>query len=810
MMQEPLPARTPPPLLRSLVALLALVGATAPAQAAGDPADRTGSPHFRVLSDDRGAAEHLPLESTRAEVDVAGVVARVHVEQVYKNDGATPLEAIYVFPGSTRAAIFKMEMKIGERRLSAKIERKDAARRLYETARDAGKTASLLEQHRPNVFQMNVANIMPGDRIEVSLDYTELLVPTDGVYELVYPTVVGPRYVGDRAERPDVPAPAHEAWTENPYLAQGEKAPYRWSLTARIAAGLPIQAVTSPSHRISPRYSGPSAVEVASDDETGGNRDFVLRYQLAGSGVESGLLLYPGEAGEESYFLMMLEPPARPAPSIIPPREYVFVVDISGSMHGFPLDTAKALMRSLLGKLRSQDRFNVLLFAGSSEVLAEESVPATPEQVARALELLGRHAGGGGTELVPAMKRALALKRSPQLSTNVVVITDGYVSVEREVFSLIASNLGSANLFAFGIGSSVNRALIEGMARAGMGEPFVVLNAAEAPAKAEAFARYVEAPVLTDVALTFDGFSAYDVEPASVPDVFAARPVIVFGKYRGAPAGSIRVQGRNGSGAFDRRLQVAEARADRKHQALRYLWARHRIAALTDRAALGDTEVIEQITRLGLEHSLMTEHTSFVAIDEQTRNHSGKSATVMQPLPLPEGVSDLARGSSGGITRMMAPASKASMGAMGYQPPRSSAAPEPKPRGERRASEGLGGAAGPTRRAANESDASGAREGLGGAAGRNENGAVRDAQLRLARMRSALRACRERGEPGVTVADELILELTLDAQGKVTSVSLVQASGSAEVDRCLVGRVQRLRFSAPGTPTTVRVPLKLR
>ena len=750
--------------------------------ARAEPPDRSAAPYFQVLGDD--ATARLPLRATHAEVDIAGVIARVHVTQVYENTGPTPIEAIYVFPGSTRAAVFAMQMKIGERTVKAQIERKDEARRLYEAAKQQGKSASLLEQHRPNVFQMNVANIMPGDTIEVSLDYTELLVPEAGTYELVYPTVVGPRYVAAAA------GGAAEAWTGNPYLPEGGAPTHRWGLKVRLEAGVPIQAVTSPSHRIAPRYTGKTSLEVVSDDEQGGNRDFVLRYQLAGRTIETGLLLFPGE--EESFFLLMMQPPERPAPAIIPPREYVFIVDISGSMHGFPLETTKALMRSLLGQLRSGDRFNLLLFSGSSQVLADESLPATPEHLERAIALLARQRGGGSTELVPALRRALALPRSPQLSTNLVVITDGYVSVEREAFSLIRAHLGTANLFAFGIGSAVNRALIEGMARAGMGEPFVVLKPQEAAEKAAAFQRYIEAPVLTGVRVHYEGFGAYDVEPAAVPDVFAERPVIVFGKYRGAAKGNIRVEGKTGQGRFAQTLAVSPERAKASNAALRHLWARHRIGTLEDQATVfRDASVTEAITTLGLRYGLMTQHTSFVAIDSLVRNHVGHSDTVTQPLPLPEGVSGLA----------VAPAQ-----AMFSTPPPSGGLGTRGPVPARRLS-----------RPSSQRDALSSPE-----AARDEPAPVplepatskpRDpassAARTLVRAKAQLLACHEMA-PGAALPERVELELELGSTGKVRSVKLLKSTGDLTLDRCLLERVKRLRFEAPGAATTLRVPLALR
>jgi len=404
---------------------------------------KTLSPYFLVKSRDP-EVDHLPLKSTWAEVNISGVIADVKVIQVYKNEGNKPLEAIYVFPASTRAAVYGMKMTIGERTITAKIREREQARREYEQAKQAGKSASLLEQHRPNVFQMNVANILPGDLIKVELKYTELLVPTDAVYEFVYPTVVGPRYVNEPA---DDYGPS-DAWTANPYLHQGESPTYTFNISVDIAAGLPIQDITSPSHKIGIDYKGPAFAKanLEQSEEHGGNRDFILKYRLAGGKIETGLLLFEGK--KENFFLLMLQPPKKVVESQIPPREYIFIVDVSGSMHGFPLNISKKLLKDLISKLRPTDRFNVLLFAGGSHLMSERSLPATPDNIMRAINTIERQRGGGGTRLLPALKRALSLPKTEGCSRSVVIATDGYVSVEEEAFDLIRNNLGQANMFS--------------------------------------------------------------------------------------------------------------------------------------------------------------------------------------------------------------------------------------------------------------------------------------------------------------------------------------------------------------------------
>ena len=602
--------------------------------------DKTLSPYFLVKSDDPDV-DRLPLKSTHAEVHISGVIADVNVTQVYKNEGKKPIEAIYVFPASTKAAVYGMKMTIGERTITANIREREQARHEYNQAKQAGKSASLLEQHRPNVFQMNVANILPSDVIKVELKYTELLIPTDKVYEFAYPTVVGPRYVDQQSDE----AGSAETWTSNPYLHQGEPPTYMFNMSVHIAAGLPIKDIACTSHKTRIDYKSPSFATINLDpsENQGGNRDFVLKYRLAGDKIQTGLLLFEGE--NEKFFLLMMQPPQKVMKSQIPPREYIFIVDVSGSMHGFPLDISKKLLKDLISDLRPTDRFNVLLFAGGSQLMAEQSLPATSQNITRAIKTIEQQRGGGGTQLLPALQKALSLSKTEGFSRSIVIATDGFVSVEAKVFDLMRKNLGDANMFAFGIGSSVNRHLIEGMARIGMGEPFVITKPDQALITAKKFRKLIESPVLTGIKVDFGEFKAYDLEPPSIPDVLADRPVIVFGKWRGSPLGTISLQGYTGKHRFLKKIDVSKTKALESNSALRYLWARHRIALLDDYNRLNkQDERVKEVTNLGLTYNLLTAYTSFVAVDTQIRAQDGQLVTVKQALPLPQGVSDYAVG----------------------------------------------------------------------------------------------------------------------------------------------------------------------
>ena len=600
---------------------------------------QTLSPYF-VVEGAEPSLDRLPLKDTRVELTVVGVIADVTVRQVYENRGSRPIHARYVFPASTRAAVYAMSMIIRDKRIVAKIEERERGKQHFEQAKREGKSASLLEQSRPNVFSMSVANIMPGDTISVELSYTELLVPTAGTYEFVYPTVVGPRYSSkSKAEASDA-----DRFVASPYTHEGEPPRSELHLSAQLSTGVPVRDFSCPSHQVVPKWDGPARLRLslADSERFSGNRDFVLRFRLSGEEVSSGLLLYQGP--DENLFLLMAQPPEHVRVEEIPPREYVFVLDVSGSMSGFPLDTAKKLLADLTRVLRPTDTFNIVLFADGSRTLAERSLPASPENLRRALRFIGPQSGGGGTELRAAMESAFAIPHLEGVSRSIVLITDGYIEAEKDVFDYVRDHLDRGNVFCFGIGSSVNRYLLEGVARAGQGEPFVVTKPAEAEAAAAAFLEYIESPVLTGIQVTFSGFDAYDVEPAKVPDLFARRPVVVFGKWRGRPQGTIELRGRTGHDSYRASFSPSEARLQEDHRALRYLWARTRIANLSDFGGRGDEAARAAVTQLGLTYNLLTQYTSFIAIEQLIRNAGGEGRDVDQPLPLPVGVSDLAVG----------------------------------------------------------------------------------------------------------------------------------------------------------------------
>ena len=800
----------------------------------GEPAanDRSLAPYLMVVGAGNGT-EQVPLKETSADVSIAGVIARVQVRQLFANEGQAPIEAVYVFPASTRASVHGVRMKIGARTIEAKIDRRATARESYETARREGRRASLLEQERANVFTMSVANIMPGDRIAVELDYSEMLVPEDATYELVYPTVVGPRYAGGAD-------PVKDRWMANPHLPAGTPEPYKFDIRVHLDSGIPIKALSSPSHEIAVNYASATRADVRLAAPGGGNRDFVLRYRLAGDKIESGLLLWEGQGDgggrKENFFALMMEPPARPQAAQIPPREYIFLLDVSGSMYGFPLDTAKALMRKLLTNLRPTDTFDVALFSGAARVLSPSgSLPARKDEIANAIAEIERQRGGG-TELMGGLEMAYGIpRRSQNVSRTVVVVTDGFVGVEAQAFRFIRERLGEANLFAFGIGSSVNRGLIEGMARAGQGEPFIVARPEKAAEEADKLRAMIDAPVLANVKVAFSGFDAYEVAPQSVPDLMARRPLVVYGKYRGSASGRIEVSGLSGGGRIRQAVDVRPANVRAENAALRWLWARRWVDTLEDERAMGAGQPAEDaITALGLDYKLLTAFTSFVAVDSQVVNAGGSGQSVRQPLPMPEGVSNLAVAEKGGMSALGAP-SGATMphrlrspakreisdspleglvggqgrGGAGTLAKSAPSAPEPAPpppssraaRGGHAAAEALDEEKAP--RDKSRDDAKAAPRWVVTATGSSAVGPT-------APIVEAVRAALASGRAGCLAATRggLKLRLTVDAHGKVVRVDLLAGDRAAEA--CLrraLGELSSATIAAGGAAGTVELTI---
>lgn len=626
----------------STLAYFTPAGSTQSKEATGEP-----TPGSLQVTDSTGKQRGFcPLKHTDVRADVAGFLARVNVTQEFENPFDEKIEAVYTFPLPQSAAVDSMTLKVGERTVKGKIMRREEAQAVYDAARSAGQVASLLDQERPNVFTQSVANIMPGERVTVTISYVETLKYDGGTYEFSFPTVVGPRYVpgtpqGEgRATGTDRVPDASRV--SPPVMPKGTRAGHDISIDVSIDAGLPIEELKSVSHEVEVERRAPARSRVRLKDLSSiPNKDFVLRYDVAGKKIGDALLTHRGERG--GYFTFVLQPPERVTVEDVTPKELVFVLDTSGSMEGFPIEKAQETMKLALGGLYPQDTFNLITFAGDTHILFPEPVRATPANLAKAQSFLESSRGGGGTEMMKAIKAALDPTDSRNHLRIVCFMTDGYVGNEMEIISEVQKH-PNARVFSFGIGGSVNRFLLDKMAEHGRGEvEYVALND-DGSAAARRFHERVRNPLLTDITIDWGGLPVADVYPKQIPDLFSAKPVVLTGRFTGAGRGVVRLKGRMGGNAFEREIEVTLPESQAEHDVLATLWARRRVDDLISEdyegTQRGQTRVDlrEAVTNLGLEYGLMTQYTSFVAVEEMTLTDGGEPRRIEVPVELPEGM----------------------------------------------------------------------------------------------------------------------------------------------------------------------------
>jgi Ca-activated chloride channel family protein len=580
----------------------------------------------------RGAC---PLKRTGVKAEITGFLARVTVTQEFENPYPDKIEAVYTFPLPRLAAVDDMTMQVGERVVRGKIKRREEARAIYDAARRRGQVASLLDQERPNIFTQHVANILPGNKVTITLSYVETLKYEAGAYEFVFPMVVGPRYVPRGV--PDA------SRITPPVTPPGTRAGHDIAIEVALDAGVPIDALVSPSHdSVIERPNAHQALVRLRNQAVLPNKDFILRYDVLGRQIQDAVLTHRAARG--GFFTLILTPPERVAERDITPKEIVFVLDTSGSMSGFPIEKAKEAMALALHGLNPQDTFNLITFSGDTHILFPEPVPATPANLSQAQAFLASRSGGGGTEMMKAIRAALDPSDSQRHLRVVCFMTDGFVGNDMEIVAEVQRH-PNARVFSFGIGNSVNRFLLDKMAEEGRGEvEYVGLNE-DGSAAARRLHERVRTPVLTDISLDWGGLPVKDLYPGRIPDLFAARPLVVHGRYDGGARGVVRLQGKQAGRPFSREIRVELPVSEPRHDVLATLWARARVEQLMGQDWLGiqrgvpRPEMREAVTQLGLDYRLMTQFTSFVAVEETFITDGGQPRRVEVPVEMPEGVS---------------------------------------------------------------------------------------------------------------------------------------------------------------------------
>jgi Ca-activated chloride channel homolog len=597
-----------------------------------------------------GRFESIPLVHTDVTLDVRGLAAAATVTQQYVNTGTEPIEAVYVFPLPHDSAVYDLEIRIGNRLIRSTIREREEAKRVYESAKSEGKRAALVEEERPNIFTASVANLMPGEHVDVRLRYVQPLRWEDGRIRLVFPMVVGPRYIS-RAQAVshtgtgwavDTDAVPDASRVTPPVRNPNSRPGHDISLSVDLDSGFEFGSINSVSHAITERRlpDGRRHLELASG-ATIPNKDFVLEVQQTESTQpKTTLFLSPDPASGETYFLLSAFPPTvQPVKRV--PIEMLYMIDVSGSMGGTSITQAREALLQALDRLGPNDRFGILAFNHTYHEFASAPLTATSENLAAARGFVQDLQAGGGTEMLPALLHVMRKPETPGYLRHIILLTDGDLGNEEQIFAALHSHLGGARLYTVAIGSSPNFFLATKMAQFGRGTFTHIADIGEIREQMGHLLGTIESPVLTDVKLTFEGVEVADVYPQRPPDLFLRQPLLLYGRISKGHSGRLRLTARAGDQPYEANFAFDTSTAS-FHAGITTLWARQRVEDLIDQWRLSDEDARAAIRATLIAHAiryrLVTGFTSLVAVEEIVANTSGASTTVPVATELPAGM----------------------------------------------------------------------------------------------------------------------------------------------------------------------------
>ena len=610
-----------------------------------------GQGHLTIIEPDGKSGELCPLEHTSVKVAISGFIARVEVKQIFHNTRQEKIEAIYTFPLSANGAVDQMLMRVGDKEIRGVIKRREEARQIYEAARDQGRLASLLDQERPNIFTQSVANIMPGQKVEITIGYIETLNYEDGAFQFVFPMVVAPRFI------PGLATGSHgTGWAQDtsqvpdasritpPVAEEGKRAGHDIDLSVSIDAGVKIEDMKSSLHEVDiVKTNDKQATITLKNKKEIPNKDFVLKYSVAADKIKSGYICH--KDGENGYVMVVMIPPKRITSEQVAPRELIFIIDVSGSQQGLPLAKAKDTVKYIIEKMNPNDTFNIIDFNDTTRALFSSPKKNTAETTERALQYVQSLHASGGTRMTSAIWEALS-GRPPENRLRVVTfMTDGLVGNDFEVIQMVKKLHDKSRWFSFGTGNSVNRFLLDNIARVGGGEVDYILLNSSSEDVARKFHQRIDSPVLTDISIKTEGLSLEEIFPSSVSDLWSHKPLIFKARYTKPGSGSIKIRGFQTGQAYEQELKVNLPEAESGNGAISTLWARSKVDELVDQDPMGvqrgnpDEKVKEAIVQVALEHRIMTQFTSFVAVEDTMVTMDGKPVKVTIPVELAEGVS---------------------------------------------------------------------------------------------------------------------------------------------------------------------------
>ncbi len=585
----------------------------------------------------------IPLKHTDVQASITGPLSAVQVTQQFHNPYDSKIEASYVFPLPEDAAVSEFVMVIGDRQIRGIVREREEAQQIYAAARAQGHTASLLTQERPNIFTQKVANIEPGKAIDIQITYLGPLDYIDGGFEFVFPMVVGPRFNPAGTTDGVGAAPRGQGGvsgqsTEVQYLRPTERSGHDIAVNVTIDAGVEIEAIKSGSHVIETKRTSPSTATVAlAALDRVPNKDFVLRVEVAGDTIKSGVIACRDERG--GFFSMLIVPPKDLASLARGPVEMVYVLDASGSMNGTPIAQAKGAITRSLQTLQPGDTFQLINFASSTSVFGSYPVEANAANIRRAVQHLDQIQGEGGTHMLPGVRAALGFPHDSERLRFVVFLTDGFIGNEGDILKAVHKERATSRIFSFGVGSSPNRWLMDAMAALGNGFVNYLSHTDSSQQVMDDFMQRIAHAALHDVQLDFSHARVSEVYPSVIPDVFIGRPVMVFGRFEGELPDEVTIRGRAGGKAVTLSAPVTKVHEGLASRALVPVWARAKITELSLRGLWqGDADAPAAIRQVALDYGLMSAHTAFVAVDSSRRTEGDFGTTVIVPVPVPEGV----------------------------------------------------------------------------------------------------------------------------------------------------------------------------
>lgn len=612
----------------------------------------TGQVLFPIPGGGFEQAVHL---RTTADIQISGMVARVRYKQVFKNDSDDWREAVYVFPLAENAAVNDMEMRIGDRLIRSQIKEKAEAKKIYEKAKSEGRKAALTEQQRPNLFTQKVANIAPGEEIEVRFVYLQQVGYDSGIFSFYLPTTLTPRFMpGQPLADKQIALEGLEPEKELSRNAFGWAKTYSWAeptdqvtdahkispfmlsapvnglrnpieINISLEAGLQLQEITSRNHKINQK-KGKNDYQISlTNQQVEMDRDFWLEWTPVTSDQPEAAVFKEQIQGEDYALIMLLPPQITADKQNSLPREVIFIIDTSGSMGGASILQAKASLQLALKRLGNKDRFNIIEFNNSHSSLFYTPMAATRGNKQIASNFVHRLGAGGGTNMAPALQAALNSPSAEGFLKQVLFITDGAVGNEDALFKLIKQKLGNARLFTVGIGSAPNSHFMTRAAQFGRGTFEYISNQSEIAERMSNLFRKLESPVLSNLSVSYPKKLRGLVEqfPKRTPDLYAGEPLILSIKAldKASIKGKITISGDiAGPGeditGWSRTLSLND---DSQHQGIAAIWARKKIAALMDEKILGrdKAEVRDEVLRVAIPHRLISAYTSFVAVEER-------------------------------------------------------------------------------------------------------------------------------------------------------------------------------------------------